>query len=93
MAMPYSFTGMGLFYAFYSYLALCGVFIMMGYSPKSLEAITNNRQPLLEALAALHVTEVVIRYDGGGDSGDVSEVSVLPENLDVANGGRGNEEG
>jgi hypothetical protein len=28
---------------------------MMGYSPKSLEAITNNRQPLLEALAALHV--------------------------------------
>ena len=57
---------------------------MMGYSPKSLEAITNNRQPLLEALAALHVAEVVIRYDGGGDSGDVSEVSVLPESLDVA---------
>jgi hypothetical protein len=35
-------------------------------------------------LAALHVAEVVIRYDGGGDSGDVSEVSVLPESLDVA---------
>jgi hypothetical protein len=50
MAMPYSFTGMGLFLCLYSYLVLSGVFIMMGYSPKSLEAITNNRQPLLDRI-------------------------------------------
>lgn len=57
---------------------------MMGYSPKSLEAIYANRKPLLTALAALAVTEVIIRYDGGGDSGDVSEISLLPENAEVS---------
>ncbi len=57
---------------------------MMGYSPKSLEAIYANRKPLLTALAALAVTEVIIRYDGGGDSGDVSEVCLLPENAQAS---------
>ena len=44
---------------------------MMGYSPKSFEAVRANRQPLLTALAALAITQLVVRYEGGGDSGDV----------------------
>mgnify|MGYP000328910294 CR=1 FL=1 len=47
---------------------------MMGYSPKSFEAVRANRQPLLTALAALAITQLVVRYEGGGDSGDVSEL-------------------
>ena len=43
-------------------------FIMMGYSPKSFEAV-RNRQPLPTALAALAITQLVVRYEGGGDSG------------------------
>ena len=57
---------------------------MFAYSPISLEAIHTNRDCLLAALAKLNVTDVIVHYDGGGDSGDVSEVSVLPESLNVA---------
>jgi hypothetical protein len=56
-------------------------FIMMGYSPKSFEAVRANRQPLLTALAALGITELVVRYEGGGDSGDVCELDVFPVEL------------
>lgn len=52
---------------------------MFAYSAASLDAIHANRQPLLAALAALNITEVSIRYEGGGDSGDVMEVMVKPE--------------
>ena len=58
---------------------------MMGYSPKSFEAVRANRQPLLTALAALAITQLVVRYEGGGDSGDVSELEVFPESLAQAN--------
>ena len=54
---------------------------MMAYSPKSFEAVRANRQPLLTALSALGITELVIRYEGGGDSGDVSELEIFPESL------------
>ena len=54
---------------------------MMGYSPKSFEAVRANRQPLLTALTALGITELVVRYEGGGDSGDVAEVTVMPETI------------
>ena len=54
---------------------------MMGYSPKSFEAVRANRQPLLTALAALGITELVVRYEGGGDSGDVCELDVFPSEL------------
>ena len=57
---------------------------MMSYSAKSLEAIYANRKPLLTALTSLQVTEVIIRYEGGGDSGEVSEVCLLPENAEVS---------
>ena len=52
---------------------------MFAYSAASLDAIHANRQPLLTALAALNITEVSIRYEGGGDSGDVMEILVKPE--------------
>ena len=58
---------------------------MMGYSPKSFEAVRANRQPLLTALAALAITQLVVRYEGGGDSGDVSELEIFPELLAQAN--------
>ncbi|HNN30173.1 MAG TPA: hypothetical protein PKL36_14110 [Agitococcus sp.] len=58
---------------------------MMGYSPKSFEAVRANRQPLLTALAALAITQLVVRYEGGGDSGDVSELEIFPETLAQAN--------
>ena len=58
---------------------------MMGYSPKSFEAVHANRQPLLTALAALGITQLVVRYEGGGDSGDVSELEIFPESLAQAN--------
>ena len=58
---------------------------MMGYSPKSFEAVRANRQPLLTALAALAITQLVVRYEGGGDSGDVSELEIFPETLTQAN--------
>ncbi|PTQ84033.1 DUF6878 family protein [Agitococcus lubricus] len=58
---------------------------MMGYSPKSFEAVRANRQPLLDALAALAITQLVVRYEGGGDSGDVSELEIFPESLAQAN--------
>lgn len=54
---------------------------MMAYGAKSLQAIQANRQPLLTALAALAITEVIIRYQGDGDSGDITEICVLPESV------------
>ena len=59
---------------------------MMGYSPKSFEAVRANRQPLLTALAALSITELVIHYEGGGDSGDVTEFDVFPVELRQGDG-------
>ena len=58
---------------------------MFAYSPKSFEAVRANRQPLLTALAALGITELVVRYEGGGDSGDVSELEIFPQELAEAN--------
>ena len=58
---------------------------MMGYSPKSFEAVRANRQPLSTALAALAITQLVVRYEGGGDSGDVSELEIFPQELAQAN--------
>ena len=57
---------------------------MMGYSAKSLEAIYANRKPLLTALTSLQVSEVIIRYEGGSDSGEVSDLCLLPENAVVS---------
>ena len=52
---------------------------MFGYSPQGYEALSANRQRLLDALNAVAITEVTVRYVGGGDEGDVSEVIVQPE--------------
>jgi hypothetical protein len=68
-------TEMGLFYAFF------GVRLMFAYTPASLEAIHANRESLLAALIKLNITEVIIRYEGGGDSGDVTELEVKPETV------------
>ena len=47
---------------------------MFGYSPQGYEALSANRQRLLDALNAVAITEVTVRYVGGGDEGDVTEV-------------------
>ena len=52
---------------------------MFAYSSTSLQAIELNRAPLLAALAAFNVLEVHIDYEGSGDSGDVTEVNISPE--------------
>jgi hypothetical protein len=54
---------------------------MFAYTPASLEAIHANRESLLAALIKLNITEVIIRYEGGGDSGDVTELEVKPETV------------
>jgi hypothetical protein len=54
---------------------------MFAYTPASLEAIHANRESLLAALIKLNITEVTIRYEGGGDSGDVTELEVKPETV------------
>ncbi len=54
---------------------------MFAYTPASLEAIHANRESLLAALIKLNITEVTIRYEGGGDSGDVTELDVKPETV------------
>ena len=52
---------------------------MFAYSPQCFEALSINRQRLLETLMAAQITEVIIHYVGGSDEGDVSEVTVKPE--------------
>jgi hypothetical protein len=54
---------------------------MFAYTPASLEAIHANRESLLAALIKLNITEVIIRYEGGGDSGDVTELEVKPDTV------------
>ncbi|MDO9177672.1 MAG: hypothetical protein Q7U16_04990 [Agitococcus sp.] len=54
---------------------------MFAYTPASLEAIHANRESLLAALIKLNITEVIIRYEGGGDSGDVTELEIKPETV------------
>ena len=54
---------------------------MFAYTPASLEAIHANRESLLAALIKLNITEVTVRYEGGGDSGDVTELEVKPETV------------
>lgn len=52
---------------------------MFGYSPQGFEALSTNRQRLLEVLIETQITEIIIHYVGGGDEGDISEVIVKPE--------------
>lgn len=47
----------------------------------SLQALHANRGRLLAALVRLNATEVTIDYEGYGDSGDVSGVSISPVTL------------
>lgn len=52
---------------------------MFSCRPQRLEALSINRQRLLAALITAQITEVLVRYEGGGDEGDISEVIVKPE--------------
>ena len=54
---------------------------MLDFQLPAEDARTLNRDRLLAALAGIGVLRVVVAYDGGGDSGDVSEVSVEPPEL------------
>lgn len=51
------------------------------YSQNCQQAQAHNRKVLRDALFDLGVTEVVVEYSGGGDSGDVSDVLCQPESL------------
>ena len=52
---------------------------MFSCHPQRLEALAANRQRLLTALITAQITEVLVRYEGGGDEGDVSEMVLKPE--------------
>ena len=54
---------------------------MLEFQLPAEDSRTLNRDRLLTALAGLGVRKVVVAYEGGGDSGDVSEVSVEPPEL------------
>ena len=54
---------------------------MLEFQLPAEDSRTLNRDRLLTALAGLGVRQVVVAYEGGGDSGDVSEVSVEPPEL------------
>ncbi|MDP2229239.1 MAG: hypothetical protein Q8J78_17375 [Moraxellaceae bacterium] len=45
-------------------------------------ALHHNRDALLNALRALHVTSAIIDYEGMGDSGDISTVAVTPSDCE-----------
>lgn len=62
-------------------MSFFGVQLMFAYSPISFQAVEANREALLAVLTKLNITDVIIRYEGGGDSGDVAEVTVMPESL------------
>lgn len=51
------------------------------YSTACLQVLVHNRNILRTALLELGVTEVVVEYSGGGDSGDVSDVTCKPASL------------
>lgn len=46
------------------------------------DALDSNRTILLEALSLLGIQKVFVTYEGGGDSGDVEQVSVEPASLE-----------
>lgn len=54
---------------------------MFDHLSLSLEALHANRDRLLAALVTLNATNITIEYEGGGDSGDVSSVTITPDIL------------
>jgi len=52
---------------------------MFSCRPQGLEALYANRQRVLGAFITLNITEAIVRYEGGGDSGDVCEMVLKPE--------------
>lgn len=54
---------------------------MLDFQTLTEDDLTENRDRLLVALAERQVIRVTITYEGSGDSGDVSEVSVEPPEL------------
>ncbi len=56
---------------------------MLNHTALFKQALSLNRQVLLECLAPLGVSEVCVVYAGGGDSGGVEELSVTPVSLDT----------
>ena len=54
---------------------------MFNDSPEHNKALQHNRKVLLDLLHRLNVTEVTIEYEGGGDSGSVTNIHVVPAGL------------
>jgi hypothetical protein len=54
---------------------------MSNYLDLSQQALTLNRDLLINTLQTLNITEVRANYQGGGDSGDVMDFDVIPESL------------
>lgn len=51
---------------------------MFGNASICAETLHHNRDLLMEKLSSLNVATIVFDYDGGGDSGDITEVAVTP---------------
>ena len=54
---------------------------MSDYHVLASEALHDNRVRLMTALATLQAQQVVVNYTGGGDSGDVAELGIMPPEL------------
>jgi hypothetical protein len=54
---------------------------MFHHSAEYAKAQDSNRSTLMQALRRLSITVVEIAYDGGGDSGSVSEIEITPTGI------------
>lgn len=54
---------------------------MLFHNSQAMTALSTNRQRVLNALQAVEINEVIIRYRGSSDEGDITEI-VIPSHDD-----------
>jgi len=51
---------------------------MPSHNSQAITALSTNKQRLLEALKAVDISEVIVRYYGSSDEGDITEIVTTP---------------
>ena len=54
---------------------------MLSHNSQAMTALSTNRQRVLNALQAVEINEVIVRYRGSSDEGDITEI-VIPSHDD-----------